>query len=218
MQQQTEACLRQGSEEWRLARCGSLGASQIGDALAEIKSGWGASRDNLKTMLVIERLTGKPVNGYTSQAMLTGIEREPTARMEYAMKMGVEVKEVGLIRHPTIKGTHASPDGLIGDEGLLELKCPEPKAHLEFLLGSKLPKKYILQCNWQIICCQRQWVDFVSWNPDFPPEMQMFIQKVNRGDGLAIRTLETMVSEFLAEIDATVAELTARYPFAQAAA
>jgi putative phage-type endonuclease len=202
--------LVQGSEAWRLARAGSLGASQIGDAMAKTKTGWGASRENLQATLVVERLTGKPVNGYKSQAMIEGTEREPQARAAYSFHTNAEVVEVGLVPHPTINNTHASPDGLIGNAGVLEIKCPEHKAHLDFLLTTTIPQKYALQCQWQMACTGRAWADLAFWHPDFPPAMQLAVCRVQRDDKL-IAELEHEARVFLAEVAAKVEALTERY-------
>ncbi len=208
----------QGSDEWRLARAGSLGASQISDALARTRTGsWGASRENTKTHLVVERLTGKPKVGYVSQAMANGIEREPKARQAYVVITDAVVEQVGLIKHPTIPGTHASPDGLVGSKGILEIKCPEDTAHKQFLRTKDVSQRYYWQMQWQLCCCQRQWADFVSWHPDFPIEMQLFIKRVPRDDTL-IAKLEKEVMEFLAEVEAETEELYSEYIFGRRAA
>jgi putative phage-type endonuclease len=202
--------LEQGTEAWRLARCGSLGASSLGDALAKTKSGWGASRANVLARLAIERLTGTPQDTYQNQAMRDGVEREPTARAAYQFERGVLVKQVGLIKHPTIAGTHASPDGLVADDGMIEIKAPSAATHLETLLGAPIPQKYQYQCAWQMGCTGRKWVDFTSYHPDFPEAMQLHITRINR-DGRLIAELEDQVREFLAELEAKLAALTSRY-------
>ena len=209
--------LVQGSPEWRTARAGSLGASQIDDMLATVKSGgWGASRDNLKSLLVVERLTGKPVDGYVSQAMQNGTAREPMARAAYEFMNDCTTIQVGMVLHPTIAGSHASLDGLVGDDGVLEIKAPEHKAHIALLQGGKIPNAYELQCQWAMACSGRKWTDFISWHPDFPEPMQLFSLRIARNDKL-ITELELAVLIFLAEVDATVAELRNRYGMEQAA-
>jgi predicted phage-related endonuclease len=112
--------------------------------------------------------------------------------------------------HPTIKGTHASPDGLIGDDGVLEIKCPQAPAHLATLLGEAIPLKYSLQMQWQMRCCEKAWADFVSYNSTFPVSMRLFVKRVPRDDEL-IASLEKDVSGFLDELEAKLDELKARY-------
>jgi putative phage-type endonuclease len=202
--------LVQGSDEWRQARCGSLGASSIADALARTKSGWSKSRGQVMARLAIERLTGQPQDGYTNAAMQRGTELEPEARAAYQFEAGVLVKQVGIIKHPAIVGTHASPDGLIGDDGLLEIKCPSGGTHWESLNGAAIPQNYLYQMVWQMTCAGRLWCDFASYHPDFPENMQLHITRVSRDDRL-IAELEAQVREFLAELDGKLEALTSRY-------
>jgi putative phage-type endonuclease len=202
--------LIQGSPEWRAARCGSLGASAIADATARIKSGWGASRANLMATLLTERLTGSPVEGYQNAAMQWGIENEPLARAAYEFIEGVEVKQVGMVKHPTIQWTHASPDGLVGNDGLVEIKCPQTSTHIETLLGSAIDGKYVKQCQWQMACTGRIWCDLVSFDPRLPANMQLAVKRIRRDDEM-IAGLESDVAEFLAELDGKMAALKAKY-------
>jgi len=212
----SEAELIQGSPEWRAARAGSLGASQIADVIAKTKSGWGASRANVMASLVAERLTGQAQEGYTNAAMMWGVEKEPEARNAYSFHCDVDVNQVGLVKHPTIVGTHASPDGLLGSDGLLEVKCPLTSTHIETLLGQNVPGKYVTQMQWQMACTKRQWCDFASYDPCLPPEMALFVKRVHRDDAM-ISKLEREAVAFLNELDATVAQLRSRYMRAQAA-
>lgn len=202
--------LIQGTAEWRQARCGSLGASRVADALAKTKSGWGASRANVMAELIAERLTGVPAENYTNAAMQWGTVTEPEARAAYAFLRGIEVVQVGLIRHPKINGTHASPDGLVGDDGLVEIKAPSTATHIDTLLGTSVPGKYVTQMQWQLSVTGRAWVDFVSYDPRLPVEMQLFCRRVPRDDNL-IATLERDVSAFLSEVENKLADLTKLY-------
>ena len=204
------AALVQGSDEWRAARCGSLGASRIADATARIKSGWGASRANLMAELIAERLTGVPYESYTNAAMQWGTQTEPEARTAYEFMFNCEVKQVGLIRHPTIIGSHASPDGLIGEDGMMEAKCPSTSTHLETLLGSPIDGRYIKQAQWQMACCERQWVDWVSYDPRLSENMRLYVKRIPRDDTM-IAALERDVCDFLAELDGKVAALAEKY-------
>ena len=198
----------QGGEEWKAARIGSLGASRLHDAIARTRTGWGASRNNLMAELIVERLTGIQQNGFTTLAIQHGIDTEPEARTAYEFWSNVEVVEVGLIRHPTIPNTHASPDGLIALDGVLETKCPNTATHLETLLGAPIPAKYITQIQWQLCCSGRQWADYVSYDPRLPEAMRLFVQRVQRDDE-RIEELEEMVRDFLGELDEKLARLRA---------
>lgn len=200
----------QGTPEWLAARAGSLGASQVADALAKTKTGWGASRKNLHAQLVTERLTGQPTDTYCSAPMQWGKDNEAQARAMYCFTTGLDVVEIGLALHPEIKGTHASPDGLAGDDGLLEIKCPNSATHIETLTGAPIADRYIKQMQWQMRICDRAWCDFASFDPRLPDEMQLHVRRVDRDDEL-IAELEAEVVKFLAEVDATVADLRERY-------
>lgn len=192
--------LSQRTEDWYQARCGSLGASSIAEALATTKSGWGASRYNVMSRLIVERLTGAPQETYQNAAMLHGIEMEPKARATYEFTTGSVVEECGLFHHPEIKGTHASPDGLVGDDGLLEVKAPNTSTHIDTLLGKRIEGKYIKQAQWQLACTGRQWVDWVSYDDRLPSDLEFFCQRIERDDK-TIKTLEEQVVEFLEELE-----------------
>lgn len=207
----------QGSTEWLAARAGSLGASRVADMLAKTRNGWGASRANLAAELVAERLTGVPYSGYVSKEMAWGTETEPQAIAAYEFYTGAEVSRVGLVRHPVITGTHASPDGLVGNDGLVEIKCPSSATHIETLLGGEIPRKYILQMQWQMACTARAWCDFVSFDPRMPESMRMFLKRVARDEKL-IAELKVEAEIFLAEVCDTVSALKSKYEQIQEAA
>jgi len=200
--------LVQRSPEWFAARLGSLGASEVYEAIARTKTGWGASRANVMARKIVERLTGVPQDTYINAAMQNGIDTEPEARIAYQLSRDVGVVEVGLIRHPSIPNTHASPDGLIGDDGLLEIKCPQSAKHIETLLGQVIDLRYHTQMQWQMACSGRQWCDFVSYDPRMPEHMRLFVQRVDRNDE-RIEELEEMVRDFLGELDEKLARLRA---------
>lgn len=202
--------LEQGGDAWHAARCGSLGASALHEAVARTKTGWGASRANRMAALVIEQLTGQTLETYQNAAMQHGIDTEPEARIAYEFYANVDVAKIGLVLHQTIGGTHASPDGLVGDDGLLEIKCPQPAQHLSTLLGEAIPDKYMVQMQWQMCCTGRQWCDFVSYSPAFPESMRLFVKRVPRDDK-RIAELEADVIDFLNELRLTVHRLRAKY-------
>ncbi len=202
--------LTQRSVEWFAARCGSLGASEVHAVLARTKSGWGASREQVMSRLVWERLTGKTVETFKSAAMQRGIDLEPEARAAYSFFRDAHVEEVGLVRHPRIQGTHASPDGLVGDDGMVELKCFEGANHLATLLSGEFESKYITQADWQLAVTGRQWCDLAAYSPDPPPEMRLFVYRRHR-DEKAIETLEQQVAEFLSELNSRLAALRNKF-------
>ena len=188
----------QGSDEWHQAKAGIATASRFADVMATIKSGEAASRRNYLVDLVVERLTGKPLPTFQSFAMKQGTEREPDARMAYMVKTGAVVDQVGLCRHDAI-ACGASPDGLIGTDGGLELKCPERSAHFKYLRLKAEPPEYTWQIQGGMWVCERQWWDFVSWNPDFPPHLQLIVRRIKR-DEKAIAHLAAEVKKFMDEV------------------
>ena len=206
----------QGSDEWLAARAGRVTASRVADLMARTKTGWGASRANYMAELVAERLTGTPAARFTNDAMRWGTDTEPMARETYAFAHDVEIEETGLVMHPTIADFGASPDGLIGTDGLLEIKCPQTATHIDTLLSGSVPEKYRTQMQAQMACTGRAWCDFVSFDPRMPAEMQMWVQRVERDDK-AIADMEAAVAEFLSELEAKVGALRARYMMEKAA-
>lgn len=203
-------------EAFLQARCGSVGASDVPDIVRQTKTGRAASRANLMALKLIERLRGVAVETYQSKAMAEGLIKEPLARGAYATLHDVMVERTGPVPHPLILGAHASPDGLVGSLGLIEIKCPEPAAHLDTLMSEKIGKDYSIQIQWQLACTGRHWCDYVSFNPDFPGEMQFWEQRVER-DMVVMNELESEVRKFLAELDKKVEELRRRYDWQAAA-
>jgi len=206
----------QGSPEWFAARLGRVTASRVADVIARTKSGWGASRANYAAQLVAERLTKTVAETFTNDAMRWGTEQEPFARAAYEFYRDADVTEVGFVEHPRIAMSGASPDGLVGADGLVEIKAPNTATHIETLLGGAAPAKYLCQVQWQMACTGRPWCDFVSFDPRLPAEMRLFVRRVER-DAARINELEDAVAAFLAEVDATVAELTRIYQQKEAA-
>jgi len=198
----------QGSSSWFEARRGKVTASRIADVIAKTKSGWGASRGNYEAQLIAEILTGQVADSFTNAAMEWGTATEPQARKAYEFLKDVEVEEIGFVDHLIINGTGASPDGLVGDAGMLEIKAPNTKTHIETLLSQKVPKKYDTQMQWQMACAgkDRLWTDFVSFDPRLPQHLNMFLQRVERNSE-RIAELEGIVSDFIAEMHVKIKAL-----------
>jgi len=196
--------MEQRSEEWFQARLGKVTASRVADVLAKIKSGESASRRNYKIQLVSERLTGEKQETYINQAMQDGIDREQFARERYVQQFG-EVEEVGFVKHPTLEAG-ASPDGMVGDDGIIEIKCPMGSTHTETLMTQDIPSKYIPQVQFQLLVTGRKWCDFVSYNPMFPEHLQVFVKRVE-ADPVYQKELESEVRKFLGEVDDVINKL-----------
>lgn len=200
----------QGSPEWHAARLGKVTASRIADVCARTKSGWGAGRKNYMAELLVERLTGRRAEGFTNAAMQHGIDTEPDARSAYQFHINQRIAQVGFVPHGSIADSGASPDGLVGEDGLVEIKCPNTATHLETLDGAPLPEKYFLQIQWQLACTDRAWCDFVSFDPRVPEYMSLHVDRVKRDDA-AIKATEKCVSDFLGELRDTIDRLRGKY-------
>lgn len=200
----------QGSPEWHSLRVGKVTASRVADVVARTKSGWSASRANYMAELVVERLTGQPAESFTTPAMQWGIDTEAEARLAYEVFTNATVYPAGFVPHHSIANCGASPDGFVGEDGLVELKCPNTATHIDTLLGQTVPAKYVTQMLWQMACTGRQWCDFVSFDPRLPDSMQLYIERVKRDDD-RIKELERDVADFLNELEMKVAALRQKY-------
>ena len=204
--------IEQRTEEWFQQRLGKVTASRISDVIAKTKTGVSTSRQNYLIQLVSERITGKKGDSFVNQAMLDGIERESAARELYMRTRGVSVTEVGFFDHPITKNSGASPDGAVNAEedgkyaGIIEIKCPIETTHTNTLISKSVPSKYVPQMQWQLACTGAKWVDFVSYNPNFPVELQLFVVTLDRDDTY-IAELELAVIQFLDEVDQTIIKL-----------
>lgn len=204
----------QGSAEWFAVRLGKVTASRVSDVIAKTKSGWGSSRANYMAQLIAERLTGVPAESYTNAAMQWGVDHEQEARSAYEFRTDSDVTEIGFVHHPKIAMSGASPDGLVGKDGLVEIKCPNTASHIDTLLVQSIPEKYITQMQWQMACTDRLWCDFVSYDPRMPESMRFFIRRIERDDE-RIKELEALVQDFLVETDFKLSGLKAKYPTAK---
>jgi len=198
--------IEQGSPEWFAQRLGKVTASRVADVIAKTKTGYSTSRDNYMAQLICERMTGTVAESYTNSAMAWGTETEPLARAAYEAYADVLVDEVAMITHPRIDAAGASPDGLVGDDGLVEIKCPNTATHIDTLMSQAVPTKYNTQMQWQMACAERQWCDFVSFDPRMPTELQLFVKRVPR-DNDYIAMLEKEILSFLEELDVKVSKL-----------
>jgi putative phage-type endonuclease len=189
----------QGSEEWHLSRIGNLTASRCHEAVAKTKSGYSASRQKLMDDLVSERLTGERRVITQSAAMQWGVETEPLARQAYELIKGCDVYETGSVPHPLIEESSASPDGLVGDNGLIEIKCPNTTTMVNTVIKGEIPENYKTQMMWQLACTQRDWCDFVMYDPRLPDERNIWIKRFSPSQE-EILALELKVIDFLHEV------------------
>jgi len=196
----------QGSVQWLMDRCGKVTASRFKDVLATLANGKPAkAREDYLYEIVIERLTGQPTDHYISKPMQDGIEREPFARMRYEAESGAIVEEVGFMPHPELEGVGGSPDGLVGADGLIEIKCPTAATHLRTLLDG-MPSDHAAQIQGLLWITGRKWGDFVSYYPDLPKPLDVYIKRVER-DEEYIGKLAAAVAGFLADVETIIARL-----------
>jgi hypothetical protein len=192
--------LEQGSELWVAARCGLVTASRCADVVAMTKKGESAARRNYRSELIVEILTGQPYPRYVSQEMQWGIDQEPFARAAYELERDVLVETCGFVLHPDLARFGASPDGLVGDDGLIQIKCPNTTTHLGWMLAGTIPVEHAPQMLAEMSCTGRAWCDFVSFDPRLPSHLQLFIRRYDHDEQM-ISTLEAEVVHFNAEIE-----------------
>ena len=192
--------IEQGSPEWHQMRCGKLTASRVADMLATVKTGESMSRKNLRSDLIAERLTYSKLESFTNSAMQWGIENEAGARAWYQLQTGNFAEQIAFVDHPTIVNFGCSPDGLIDDDGLIEIKCPNTATHIEYIEAGKPPRKYVIQMMAQMACTGRKWCDFVSFDPRLPNGLNMLVVRVMR-DAEMIEQIESEAVKFLAEVE-----------------
>lgn len=198
----------QGTADWFEQRRGKVTASRIADLMAKTKSGYSTSRQNYLMQLLCERLTGKVEESYQSDAMKRGNELEGEARNWYQLETGEVVEQIGFIDHPRIAFAGASPDGLVGKDGLIEIKCPNTATHIGTLRTKQPSDRYTKQMQWQLAVTGRKWCDFVSFDNRLPDHLAFFCTRIPRDDSV-IAEIEAEVTAFLTELDVLQAELNA---------
>lgn len=202
--------MQQQSEEWFTARIGRVTGSRVKDVMAKGRGKEpSATRKNYMMELLCERLTGSRSESFTSAAMQRGTDLEPFARMAYELDRGLMVVETGLILHPQIDGFGASPDGLSGNAGLLEIKCPNTATHVATLQSGRHDSQYEWQMLAQMACTGREWVDFVSFDDRLPEQLQYACFRFERDDS-RINDMESEIRAFLEELADLERDMRAR--------
>lgn len=198
--------IKQGTEAWLNLRLGKVTASRVADVMAKTKTGPSTSRINYMMQLLCERLTGNREEMFVNAAMQRGTDLEPIARSAYEVDSGFMVEETGMASHPAIEGFGASPDGLVGDNGLIEIKCPNTAQHVDFIRRKEPDGKYQWQMLAQMACTGRQWCDFVSFDDRLPENLQYRCVRFMRDDK-RIAEMEAEITAFLKELDALIKDL-----------
>lgn len=198
----------QGTQEWFDIRVGRLTSSSIVDAITKRKRRSTKESSiteplqaylDLRMTLAVERVTKKPIDHFVSRWMQEGKDKEPLARAAYELREDIETEQIGFAVHPEMAWAGASPDGLVGDDGLVEFKCPKANTHAEYLLMECIPEQYIPQMTWQMASTGRKWVDFVSFHQDFPGPLNLIVHRLHRNNE-AIAVMEAEATAFLKEV------------------
>lgn len=202
--------MEQRTNEWYKSRLGKVTASAVYNILDTNSKGVHKKKYNdYKMQLITARLTQQPIITPATAAMQWGIDHEADAISTYSFIYDTDVQACGFIDHPTINNAGASPDGLIDDDGLIEVKCPNSLTHTKFLLDDEINPEYIAQMQFQMACTNRQWCDFVSFDPRFTGEamhLSYKVKRINRDDEY-IANMEQQVIKFLAEIDEEIKKI-----------
>jgi hypothetical protein len=197
----------QHGPDWLSARCGRATASRVDSIMKVLKNGKdSADRFNYRVEVATEILTGVANEHYVSKDMERGTEFEGLARTAYEFAADVDVDQIGFVQHGSIELFGASPDGLVGPDGGLELKVPRPTTHTKWALCGVVPDEHKWQCYAGMDCCDRAWWDFASFCPDMPKHMQVFKVRLHR-DELEIKKMRAGVLQFLDEVQATVEDM-----------
>ena len=204
--------IEQCTPEWHALRCGKVTASRISDVTASGRNGAPSKmRATYMGELIAERLSGFQGECFLSEPMRWGKECEADARAAYAFYSSSSVEQVGFIDHPSVAMSGCSPDGLVGCDGLLEIKCPNTSTHIATLLGSSTAGEYFTQMQWQMACTGRQWCDFVSFDPRLPEHMRIKVIRVPRNN-VTVSDLQQIVGVFQRELEAKLDALNEAYP------
>ncbi len=198
--------IEQGSEAWKLLRLGKVSASRMADLLAKTKSGASASRAKYMAQLLCERMTGQPTEFFTTAAMQRGTEIEPIARAAYEAENFTSVEQIAWVEHPTIPFSGCSPDGLVGEHGLIEIKCKEIHNHLDSILNDRIDPDHQAQMFWQMCVTGRQWCDYVCFDDRAPEGLQLFVKRLHR-DEEKIKQMEDEVRTFLKDLENMIQKL-----------
>jgi putative phage-type endonuclease len=205
----------QGTDEWMQARAGNVTASRVADVMTKPRSKTAEeslTRRNYKLQLVAERMTGHSQElQFATKFTAGGTEQEPYARAVYEVTRDVMVDQPGFVLHGSIAHYGASPDGLVGDDGMVEIKCPKVSTHMEYLMGKVAPEEYQSQMLAGMDCCDRQWCDFISFCQALEgtpaDHLKLFVVRFAR-DGKRIAEMQDEIIKFDREVDALVFQLS----------
>lgn len=194
----------QGTPEWKKARAGRVTASRMADLLAK---GKGISRQKYLGQIIAERDSGEPSEmSFKSASMEWGTQQEEDAATLYEWEYETRLTKVGFVIHPAIELSGCSPDRLCGDEGIVQIKCPDTHTHIETFMTDEIDSRYLKQMQWEMACTHSKWCDFVSFDPRVKQERRLFVKRIRR-DPAAIVAMQAEVQAFLREVDETIKQL-----------
>ncbi len=196
----------QGTDEWKRIKLGHVSGSSIADVMAKGKSGEAITRKKYRTRIVAERLSNEIMESFSNSSMEWGVLQEPFARQAYEVSRETFVDKTGFWLHPTIKWLGVSPDGLVGDDGLVEIKCPNTTTHIDYLDADVVPTEYYKQIQCQLWVTNREWCDFVSYDPRLPERNRLFVKRLYRSND-TISDMEVEVKQFLSEVESLIEKL-----------
>ena len=196
----------QGTDEWKRVKLGHVSGSSIADVMAKGKAGEAITRKKYRTRIVAERLSNEIMESFSNPSMEWGVLQEPFARQAYEVSRETFVDKTGFWLHPTIKWLGVSPDGLVGDDGLVEIKCPNTTTHIDYLDAGVVPTEYYKQMQCQMWVTNREWCDFVSYDPRLPERNRLFIKRLYRSND-TIADMEVEVKQFLSEVESLIEKL-----------
>ena len=198
--------LEQGTDEWKIARLGYVSASNLDAVMAKGKSGEAITRKKYKVRLAAERLTGEITESYSNSAMEWGVVNEEKAAMAYEVSKDTLLDRTGFWKHPTIPWLGCSPDRLVGSDGLVEIKCPDSSTHIDYWFSKQVPAEYVKQVQGQIWVMDREWCDFVSYDPRMPEKNRLLVVRAYRDETL-IKQMQEEVEKFLNEVEGLIIKL-----------
>lgn len=187
----------QGTDIWRQNRSGHFSASKANDLLMKPST---AGYQNLIYHIAYERITGEPIETYQSQDMKDGIEKEPFARESYELETYNKVHQIGFMELNSWIGV--SLDGIIGEDGAIEIKCPKWNTQMGYLETQEIPKNYYNQMQFQLYVSERKWVDFYSWHPKLKP----FLKRVDR-DETKIKEIQDALDKAIKDVEQIINKL-----------
>jgi len=205
--------LEQHTQDWFNMRLGACTGSRVKDAVSKMKNGkdYYAAREDYLADCIVERLSGVPIDHYVSPAMQWGIENEVVGVAAYEDAMDWSVTPCGLATHPQIEWFMASPDGLVGDDGCIEVKCPTSATHIQWIIDGCVPDEHLAQMKAVMSCAERKWCDFCSFDPRMPKEYRLFVRRLEFDQKLNAE-MEEEVQKFLAEVKDRMEMLKKKLP------